>query len=358
MPERLLQHLHSVAPDHVDIPILQPADPFLETAGEDLRRRIFITQSNAGDVQCLRPEFTIPICIAHVESERPQARYAYGGTVFRQQRDGALEFLQVGLEDLGDDNRADADATSIADMLATLGHAGIRDPKLTLGDQSLFAVVVENLQLPDTIARRLVRNFGSPNALEGLLNRLSTGRVFGASEDEADKLAAAGHEAALIEHVESLMQAANIAPASGRSPKDIAQRLIDKAGEGSFKLDQVSAETLRQFLAIELPLTHTPDALAAFSAETGIQFREAGSAFEGRITALVKKGAPLENMTYRASFGRNLEYYTGVLFEAAANGKAVAGGGRYDRLCSLLGADTPVPAVGFSLALDRVEAAL
>ena len=63
-------------------------------------------------------------------------------------------------------------------------------------------------------------------------------------------------------------------------------------------------------------------------------------------------------MTYRASFGRNLEYYTGVLFEAVVGDIAVAGGGRYDRLCSLLGAAAPVPAVGFSMALDRVEEVL
>ena len=65
------------------VPILQDADPFLETAGEDMRRRIFITESASGAMQCLRPEFTIPICLTH--AEKP-GRYAYGGTVVRQGR--------------------------------------------------------------------------------------------------------------------------------------------------------------------------------------------------------------------------------------------------------------------------------
>ena len=47
-------------------------------------------------------------------------------------------------------------------------------------------------------------------------------------------------------------------------------------------------------------------------------------------------------------------YYTGVVFEAfdkAGELRAIAGGGRYDRLLSLYGATTPVPACGFGSAI-------
>src|SRR5690606_288842 len=52
--------------DLADIAILQPADPFLDTAGEDLRRRIYLTESETGETLCLRPEFTIPVCLDHI----------------------------------------------------------------------------------------------------------------------------------------------------------------------------------------------------------------------------------------------------------------------------------------------------
>ncbi|TIU60780.1 MAG: ATP phosphoribosyltransferase regulatory subunit, partial [Mesorhizobium sp.] len=50
--------------------------------------------------------------------------------------------------------------------------------------------------------------------------------------------------------------------------------------------------------------------------------------------------------------------YTGLVFEIAAEGgdRPLAGGGRYDRLLTLLGAKTPIPGVGFSVWLDRIEA--
>src|SRR5690606_39558334 len=89
--------------DLVDVPILQPADPFLDMAGEALRRRIFLTESETGQTLCLRPEFTIPVCLDHIASQAgTPRRYAYLGNVFRQRRDGEAEFLQAGIEDLGE----------------------------------------------------------------------------------------------------------------------------------------------------------------------------------------------------------------------------------------------------------------
>ena len=51
----LINFLQEVAPDSAEIAMLQPADPFLESAGEDLRRRIFLTETIEGRLMCLRP---------------------------------------------------------------------------------------------------------------------------------------------------------------------------------------------------------------------------------------------------------------------------------------------------------------
>ena len=120
----------------VDIPLIQPADPFLDMAGEDLRRRIFLTENENGDSLCLRPEFTIPVCRNHIAlNAATPKRYAYLGEVFRQRRDGAAEFLQAGIEDLGATDEAVSDARSIADALACV-HAAAPNAKLeiVLGD--------------------------------------------------------------------------------------------------------------------------------------------------------------------------------------------------------------------------------
>ncbi|NKB54361.1 MAG: ATP phosphoribosyltransferase regulatory subunit [Rhizobiaceae bacterium] len=357
MLETLLTNLRRVAPDEAEVDILQPADPFLETAGEDLRRRIFITESIDGVVHCLRPEFTIPICLHHVANagvNRSAKRYAYGGTVFRQARRGTSEFLQAGLEDLGNPDRVEADVACILDLDTSLSNTGVEDVQIALGDQKLFAVVVESLQLPPAIARRLVRSFGAPALVEAQIERLTDKSVKTNGAREAEELALAGDVVGLVEHVAGKMQAANLAAQTGRSPQAIAERMIDKMQESQFQLDAKSADLLRRYLAMEIPMVRAPEALKGFADETGLTFGLAGKEFFRRAAAMEAAGLDLSRITYKASLGRNLEYYTGILIEASIGGVVVAGGGRYDRLCGLLGSRDAIPAVGFSISVDRL----
>ena len=65
---------------------------------------------------------------------------------------------------------------------------------------------------------------------------------------------------------------------------------------------------------------------------------------------------------FSAEFGRNLEYYTGFVFEIVVPElgpkSPVAGGGRYDSLLADVGAPAPVPAVGSSIHTERLLAVL
>ena len=67
-------------------------------------------------------------------------------------------------------------------------------------------------------------------------------------------------------------------------------------------------------------------------------------------------GVPEESV-FAAAFGRPLDYYTGLVFELSlGNGRGpVAGGGRYDGLMRMLGADRDVPAIGFTVQLPGTK---
>merc|ERR1712203_64611 len=60
-----------------------------------------------------------------------------------------------------------------------------------------------------------------------------------------------------------------------------------------------------------------------------------------------------EWLEFDASIVRGLAYYTGIVFEAFDNtggiGRAIAGGGRFDKLMSTYGSKTDIPAVGFGM---------
>src|SRR5215831_1862271 len=80
--------------------ILQPAEPFLDLSGEDIRGRMYLTTDAAGQEFCLRPDLTIPVSRDYLASPlagRP-AQFCYLGPVFRQRGDGPAEFLQAGIE--------------------------------------------------------------------------------------------------------------------------------------------------------------------------------------------------------------------------------------------------------------------
>jgi len=346
--------------DAVEVSILQPADPFLDMAGEDLRRRIFLTESETGASLCLRPEFTIPVCLDHIRSQSgTPRRYSYLGEVFRQRRDDANEFFQAGIEDLGDMDTARADARSVADAHALLQLAlpgtGLA---VTLGDQAVFEAVLAALGLPRGWRMRLARAFGSSELLAAALADLATPPRNGALVEPVASLVADGDFEGLSAYVARGMEEAGLSPSAGRTPGDIARRLIEKAELRSVRLSNEAFDALKAFLTINVPIDAAVDALRDFAAGATLSLGAALEKFTARATALAEHGLPVEAVRYDAAFGRPLDYYTGMVFEITAqdDGRPLVGGGRYDRLLTLLGAREAIPGVGFSVWLDRIEA--
>ena len=326
-------------------------------AGEDLRRRIFLTESETGQTLCLRPEFTIPVCLDHIASRADTPRrYAYLGEVFRQRREGGNEFFQAGIEDLGETDTAAADARSVADAaalfeLALPGQA----LEITLGDQSVFEAVLAALGLPRGWQKRLARAFGAPDLLASALADLA--RPASDVVPAFSNLAAGSDLAALTAQVEQAMETAGFPTSGGRTPEEIARRVLEKTELSRVHLPDNAFAALKVFLAIQVPLDKAAAALGAFAKGAGLRLGDALDVFSARAEAIARHKLPLGAIHYDAAFGRPLDYYTGLVFEIAVPGAArpLAGGGRYDRLLTLLGAQDPIPGVGFSVWLDRIE---
>ena len=357
----LVETLEALDTSRVDIPVIQPAEPFLDMAGEDLRRRIFLTESETGESLCLRPEFTIPVCRAHIaEGLATPRRYSYLGQVFRQRRDGDNEFYQAGIEDLGDPDEARADARAISDAWTILVRILPGRPlAVTMGDQALFEAVVAALGLPSGWQKRLIHAFGNTAHLGQLIARLADPEPAPAVAGPAAALIASGDEAALAGHIAAVMEETGYSTHASRSPQEIARRMIEKSRLEETRLSDTELAALRAFLALETPLSGALAALSAFADGAGLDIAAAREGFARRAAALDAAGIDLDAVTWRAAFGRPLDYYTGLVFEVTSGpgGAVLAGGGRYDRMMELLGARDPIPAVGFSLWIDRIGAA-
>lgn len=343
------------------IGLLQPAGPILDAAGEDIRRRIFMTQDIEGRAMCLRPEFTIPVCLHHIASGKPRGRYGYEGAVFRQRRDEPHEFRQAGIEDIGTKNRINADARCLADAVAMLRSLGAGKLTVTMGDQAIFEAVLSSFGLPAAWRKRLGRAFGDAERLKADLDRLSGG-ANGFLRDLPANVAkplATGDREAVEKAIAAMMAKGGLSPQAGRSPASVTARLMDKAELAATELASGKREALEAFLALDIPAGRSNQKLWSFARKYQITLGKALEAFHDRTAAIAALELEDVKLRYRTGFGRRLDYYTGFVFEIRAAGKAagerpLAGGGRYDRLLNLLGAEEETPAIGFSVWSERI----
>ena len=61
-----------------------------------------------------------------------------------------------------------------------------------------------------------------------------------------------------------------------------------------------------------------------------------------------------QEIKFITNFGRDIEYYTGIVFEIFSGKKEIARGGRYDDLLKSLGAKKDIPAVGAAINLNNI----
>ncbi|KAA2238348.1 ATP phosphoribosyltransferase regulatory subunit [Salinarimonas soli] len=337
-------------------PILQPADVFLDLSGEDIRRRMFVTQDATGAELCLRPEYTIPVCRHHRATRGTEpAAYAYCGPVFRLRAGETGEFLQAGIESIGRSDATAADAEILALALEGLQAVGAGPVSVRLGDMGLLDAVIEALRLPATAKRRVMRAVVSGRGLAGL-----TGSEGGASPEHAGLLAALEGQApqAARAFVEDVLSIAGITTVGGRSAGEIAERFLERAANRSGLVPEEARTVLTRYLGIAGDPDGAAVAVRSLAREAGLDLEAALAAFEERVGFMAARGLDVGAFGFRADFARNLDYYTGFIFEAHAPGheKPLVGGGRYDRLLRHLGAPEPTPAVGCAFWLDRIAA--
>ncbi|MFN3688739.1 ATP phosphoribosyltransferase regulatory subunit [Salinarimonas sp.] len=341
----------------IEPPVLQPADVFLDLSGEDMRRRMFLTLDADGREMCLRPEYTIPVCRAHLAARGAEpASYCYRGPVFRHRPGETGEFGQAGIESFGRTDLAAADAEVLALALEGLDALGVPAARVKLGDVGLLEAIVDALGLPPAAKARVVRAIVSGRAEAALAEEAAPEMV-----EHAGLLAAlAGQDRQAAQaFVEDVLAIAGISSVGGRTAGEIAERFLARAERRENGLGEEARAVLRAYLAIAGDPDQACARLRALAEDAGLAIEPALALFEERVGFVAARGIDPSGLVYRADFARNLDYYTGFIFEVGARaegGPPVVGGGRYDRLATHFQPKAALPAVGCSFWLDRIAA--
>lgn len=353
--------------------IIQPAGIYLDTIGEALRARTYVFSDQNGDELCLRPDLTVPTCRLHLERNGTSpavAKYCYNGPIFRFQPSGAdaahpREFRQAGIETFGDGLAEDREAETLKLVLDAISEAGLTSWRLRLGDLGLFRALLDALPMPTRWRHRLLHRFWRPAAFRAELKRLATDPAVMApyvpksllkSIDRGDP---EGSEQAVVRHMES----AGIELIGTRSAADIAESLMGLVAD--LEAEPLAADRVQlieRYLRISGRASEAEAKVRALMGECRINVGAALDRFDRRLALVANAGIDLAEAEFSAEFGRNLEYYTGFVFEVwtprLGAASPVAGGGRYDELMRAVGSKSDIPAVGAGIHTERLLAAI
>ena len=236
-------------------PILQPAEPFLDLSGEDIRRRMYPDHRAGRRELCLRPDLTIPVSRDYLASPPPASRPASAISA-RSSATAAMrpaEFLQAGIE------IASAAPTRPRPTPKCWRSAwrrprsyGLAAPDIRIGDVALFAALIAALDLAPAWKRRLVKDFNRKTNLAQDLDRLMLGGNNARPEYQGVLAALAGSDPKGAHAlVTDLLSIAGINAVGGRSVGEIADRFLEQSALGAS--DQAAARVrglIERFLAI------------------------------------------------------------------------------------------------------------
>jgi len=370
---RLADFFGSRGYERIELPIMQPADVFLDVLGESAKLAAYVFHDPYGDMVCLRNDLTVPTCRAYLESHpdgNGEAKYCYSGLVFRAldekgEKPPTPEFRQAGLEWFGDGNSERAEAEIVDIVLSALREAGLKRLKLKIGDVGLFRAIIESLDMPDRWRWKILDYFAKEKPLLALLKKLSAPR----SRDPGPEMAALLEDLREKNFGDAKGAVADSLARQGvpligsRTLGEITRRLMDLEADGRERpLPREVAGQIADYLEIRAPLPAARERIARNAGHLGGGVAEALEAYGKRLQSLEEIGVDLEGSEFSAYYGRGFEYYSGFVFDIETEGDApanrIAGGGRYDGLLKAAGARTDVPALGAAIYVERLHEAL
>ena len=283
--------------------VATPTFEYLEViesgAGHHIREDLFLFMDRDGGIVSLRPEMTVSLArlaATHLREERTPQRLYYMANMFRQVQPQKAQYREFWQlgVELLGASGVWSDAEVITVAAKSLLELGLKDFKISLNQIDIFNGLLEQSNLADDEQEQI--------------------RFFVESKDLVD----------LSNLLEKL-------PMDDQLKESIALLPVLHGGLEVLKRIPAAEKNRKSAEAIE-DLIKVYEALQVF----GIN----------------------EHIVVDMGVLRNLDYYTGIVFEGYSPdlGYGLLGGGRYDNLLGHFGYDCP--ATGFALGMDRLALVL
>jgi ATP phosphoribosyltransferase regulatory subunit len=343
LSENILKSVKSKGFKYIDLPSVIEADHIVQRSGENFRKFIFSFTDQAGKEICLRPDLTIVSCLRYLENNlKGKEKIFYSGQAYRKSQNKRDSIIrnQIGFEILGSKDEKNDDREIINTSLKSLQNLKYSSGILTIGNVEIFKLLISKLEIPSRWKLRLLRHFWREDYFNDLLKRLETNADIDPTEVEVDK-----------KKFLNLLKKDPSTIIAGRSIGEILKRFDTKIKDPrtASKGKKVS-KIIRSFLKIKCPINDAAKELNRFFKNNKINL-----IVDQKYFPISSNKVSKLNVMFSTSFGRQLEYYTGMVFkiDIKSNSKIVnyVNGGRYDGLISDLGSQKKIPAVGAAFNL-------
>jgi len=343
LSEKILRSVRSKGFKYIELDSVIEANHIVQRSGENFKKFIFSFIDHNGSELCLRPDLTIASCLRYLENNlKGKEKIFYSGEAYRKSpnRKDSIIRNQIGFEILGSKNEKKDDKEIINTAIKSLSNFPYSSGTLKIGNVEIFNLLIAKLDIPKRWKLRLVRHFWREKYFNDLLKRLETNSDVDPTIVEVDKRR---YQQMLKEKQQRLI--------AGRTVGEILNRFNNKIKDprrtsGGKKVSKI----IKDFLKINCQVNLAAEKLNIFFKKNKINLNVEQNYFPISQNRLLKL-----KVEFSASFGRQLEYYTGMVFKIDIREKNkninIVNGGRYDKLIFNLGSNKQVPAVGAALNL-------
>ena len=343
LSEKILRSVRSKGFKYIELDSVIEANHIVQRSGENFKKFIFSFIDHNGSELCLRPDLTIASCLRYLENNlKGKEKIFYSGEAYRKSpnRKDSIIRNQIGFEILGSKNEKKDDKEIINTAIKSLSNFTYSSGTLKIGNVEIFNLLIAKLDIPKRWKLRLVRHFWREKYFNDLLKRLETNSDVDPTIVEVDKRR---YQQMLKEKQQRLI--------AGRTVGEILNRFNNKIKDprrtsGGKKVSKI----IKDFLKINCQVSLAAEKLNTFFKKNKINLSVEQNYFPISQNRLLKL-----KVEFSASFGRQLEYYTGMVFKIDIREKNkninIVNGGRYDKLIFNLGSNKQVPAVGAALNL-------
>ena len=343
LSDSILKTVKSNGFKYIELPSVIEANHIVQRSGESFRKFIFSFTDQGGNELCLRPDLTIVSCLRYLENNlKGKEKIFYNGQAYRKSENEKDSIVrnQVGFEIIGSRNEKNDDKEIINTSLKSLKNFNYSSGEITIGNVEIFNLLISKLDIPKRWKLRLSRHFWREDYFNDLLKRLETNSDVDPTIVEIDKKR---YFRMLKDDQSTIIANRTIYEILSRFDKKIKDPRRPSKGRNISKI-------IKEFLKIKCPINNAAKVLNKFFKKYKINLL-----VDQRYFPISKNKINKLNVTFSAAFGRQLEYYTGMVFKIDIKSKSkiinCCNGGRYDKLISDLGSKKQTPAVGAALNL-------